>query len=84
MERKTEVVGNGRDAFRSDGRGAFVREAVHYLEESGVETALVVPEGVMINYLARTPNPTPFLNFMPPEAIIFGDSAWADAVRERV
>ena len=47
-------------------------------------TALVVPGGVMINYLARTPNPTPFLNFMPPEAIMFGDGAWAAAVRERV
>lgn len=27
----------------------------------------------MINYLARSENPTPFVNFMPPEMILFGE-----------
>ena len=79
MERKTEVVGEGRDAFRADLRGAFVNLAVERVRASGVETLAVLPEGVMINYLARVPNPTPYLNFMPPEAVLFGDAAWAAA-----
>jgi hypothetical protein len=36
----------------------------------------VLPEGVMLNYLARIPNPTPFINFMPPEFLLFGGNNW--------
>ncbi len=36
----------------------------------------------MLNYLARLPNPTPYINFMPPEAILFGEDAWLAAFRE--
>jgi hypothetical protein len=78
---KTEVVGAGRDAFRSDVRGVIVNEAVAYLATSGARSVAVVPEGVLVNYLARIPNPTPYLNFMPPEAILFGDDAWTAAFR---
>jgi hypothetical protein len=34
---------------------------------------VVLPEGVMINYLARRSNPTTYVNFMPPEVIMFGE-----------
>ena len=33
----------------------------------------VLPEGVMINYLARIPASTPHTNFMPPEVILYGE-----------
>jgi hypothetical protein len=79
LGRKTEVVGEGRDAFRADLRGAFVNLAVERVRTSGAGTLAVLPEGVMINYLARVPNPTPYLNFMPPEALLFGDAAWKGA-----
>jgi hypothetical protein len=81
MERKTEMVGAGSDAFRSDLRGAFVQLAVDHVREAGYRSVAVLPEGVMINYLARVPNPTPYLNFMPPEEILFGDAAWEAAFR---
>lgn len=81
MERKTETPGEGRDALRTDLRGAFVQLAVDHVREAGYRSVAVLPEGVMINYLARTPNPTPYLNFMPPEEILFSDEAWVAAFR---
>lgn len=83
MEGKTERVGAGRDAFRSDLRGAYVQMAVERLVESAVSTATVLPEGVMINYLSRTRNPTPFLTFMPPGLVRAGEDAWSEALREQ-
>ena len=81
LDSKTQVVGEGRDRFRTDVRGAFVHGAVAQVAGSGVSSLAVLPEGVMLNYLARTPNPTPYINFMPPEEILFGDDAWTDAFR---
>ena len=41
----------------------------------GDEAALVavLPEGVMINYLSRRENPTPYTNLMVPELLTFGE-----------
>jgi hypothetical protein len=82
LERKTTVVGAGRDAFRADVRGEFVNDALAALRESGARSLAVLPEGVMLNYLARLPNPTPYINFMPPEALLFGEENWLTAFRE--
>jgi hypothetical protein len=81
MERKTEQLGSGVDAMRTDLRGAFVQRAVDHVRAAGYRSIAVLPEGVMVNYLARTPNPTRYLNFMPPEEILFGDAAWEEAFR---
>lgn len=35
------------------------------------ESVMVFPEGIGINYFARRLNPTGFINFMPPEVIMF-------------
>lgn len=32
-----------------------------------------IPEGIMMNYLSRTPNPTRYTGFTPPEIIIYGE-----------
>jgi len=82
LSHKTHVVGTGADAFRADLRGSFVNETLSVLESSGASSLLVVPEGVMLNYLARIPNPTPFVNFMPPEEILFGEQAWIAALEQ--
>ena len=39
------------------------------------ETLAVLPEGVMLNYLARRPSSTRYLTWMPPEVIHFGEEA---------
>jgi hypothetical protein len=82
LGRKTETVGEGRDAFRADLRGRIVVEALRTIEQAGVDTLVVLPEGVTLNYLARVRNPTPYINFMPPEMILFGEEVLLAALRE--
>jgi hypothetical protein len=36
----------------------------------------------MLNYLLRTKNPTPYINFMPPELLIFGEDPMLAAFSE--
>jgi hypothetical protein len=78
MERyalKSVAVGKGADTFFADRRGEAVKMAVDWLERHGhpQDTLAVLPEGVMINYLTRRPNPTPVVNLMPPEILMFGE-----------
>jgi hypothetical protein len=73
---KTEVVGRDGDAFRADARGRFVNAALETyagLAQPG-DTLAVLPEGVMLNYLSESVNPTPYVNFMPPELLLFGEA----------
>ncbi len=70
---RTRELGQGADRFRTDDRADALSEIVRRLEREPADTTvLVLPEGVMINYLARRRNPTPYINFMPPELIAFG------------
>lgn len=72
---KRHPVGAGRDRFLADGRGAFVSATVDYLERhSGPrETVAVMPEGIMVNYLARRRAPTKFQVYLVPEMLMFGE-----------
>jgi hypothetical protein len=83
FERQTARVGTGRDAFLADGRGRLVRAALAEIERrtDAQDTVLVLPEGVMLNYLCRRATPTPHLNFMPPEMSFFGEEAVLAALR---
>ncbi len=76
---KTEQLGVGADAMKTDPRGAVVRRAIDRVGLPDPASLAVLPEGVMINYLTRVPAPTQYINFMPPEEILFGDAAWAAA-----
>lgn len=85
VERKPVEIGQGGDGFLADARGAFVREALAEIER-GVPadgTLLVLPEGVMLNYLARRASPTPYVNFMPPELALFGEETMLAVLRTR-
>jgi len=83
LELKVVLVGAGRDAFRADVRGELVNQALSELERRAVpgETLAVFPEGVMLNWLARRANPTPYVNFMPPELLLFGQERILAAFR---
>jgi hypothetical protein len=87
LSRKNVELGSGADAFRTDARGHYVAQALDWLER-GFQGDIpdpylaVFPEGVSINYLARLENPTPYVNFMPPELVLFGEPAIVDAFRE--
>lgn len=75
---KTVTVGRGADAFRSEPvppRGPGVELLLAQIESrmGPEQTLLVLPEGIMINYLARRRTPTRHINFMPPELELFGE-----------
>jgi hypothetical protein len=72
---KTFTVGSGADAFRADARALAVNAAIAELAQrdpAGRATLAVVPEGLLVNYLARRVNPTGQLNFTPPAIIMYG------------
>lgn len=75
---KQEPLGSGVDEFRADVRGTILNAVLGWLERSSspdqpARTLAVFPEGVTLNYLARLENPTPYINFMPPEIVLFGE-----------
>lgn len=64
---KVHQVGAGPDRFRPDRRGMSINAAVAAIRSRSHagSTLFVVPEGAMINYLARRQSPVPFLGFLP-------------------
>jgi hypothetical protein len=72
---KTVVVGTGSDAFLADARGNFVNATLAVLEQRARpdDRLAVLPEGVMINYLLRRRTPARYINYMPPELLMFGE-----------
>jgi 4-amino-4-deoxy-L-arabinose transferase-like glycosyltransferase len=77
---KTYAIGSEGDTIltwkpEASDRGIIIRSAIDKIEElvKPDETFVVFPEGVMLNYLTRRKNPCPYINFMPPELIMFGE-----------
>jgi hypothetical protein len=87
---KTVAVSEGGDRFYASGQpamwqGPSVQSALDWLGQNAPPgaTMIALPEGVMINYLSRRENPTRFINFMPPEAVAFGEHVMARSLAER-
>ena len=90
---KATRVASGRDAFWADvprlnlsggHRGRAVNLMLEALARLPAHATLAtVPEGTMINYLARRPNPTPYVNLMPPEVLMFGEERILRAYERR-
>jgi len=76
------MVGPAGDALRADPlRGGLVNKVLEIspqLMKEG-QTLAVLPEGVVLNFLLRRRNPTPFTNFMPPEVVFFGEARMVEA-----
>jgi hypothetical protein len=89
---KAARVAAGADAFWADTprlnlsgghRGRAVNLMLDALARRPAHATLAtVPEGTMINYLARRPNPTPYVNLMPPEVLMFGEERILRAYQE--
>ena len=85
---KTFSVGGGSDRIvtyepRYDSRSLAFSQTLAWIKANvrDEETLIVLPEGIMINYLSRLRNPTPYINFMPPEMQIFGEDVILDAIK---
>jgi hypothetical protein len=83
---KPRVGGAGNDTFyfhEADVRGVAVNRMLAELSRIPPQSTLVVvPEGIMINYLSRRVNPTPYISAMPPELIMFGQEKFVAALTE--
>jgi hypothetical protein len=75
MARLTVSVGTGADQSWADPvRGNCVNNAVLLARQIPPEKTLACfPEGIMINYLSRRNAPTRFVNFNPPDLLLFDD-----------
>ncbi|MBW2390392.1 MAG: hypothetical protein JRG89_18470 [Deltaproteobacteria bacterium] len=57
-------------------------DALVFLERLDADTRVaVLPEGIMLNYLARRVTPTRYINFMPPEMSLYGSDTIIEAFR---
>jgi len=76
FDSRSQGLGSDRDAFRTDLRADYIRPALVALdtELAEDEPLLVIPEGVMWNYLLRRPTASRHLSYMPPELLLFGES----------
>ncbi|HEX3357425.1 MAG TPA: hypothetical protein VHS31_10680, partial [Tepidisphaeraceae bacterium] len=80
---KTTVVGSGGDAFYATAKGETINHIVGLLQRlPGDATVAVVPQGAMVNYLARRENPTSFIVMMPPEVIMFSQGRIIQSLAE--
>lgn len=71
---KNVTVGTGADRFVADRRGAFVQVALAALSRTHPDdTVIAVPDGVMINYLARRASPGAHYRFMPHDMLRRGE-----------
>jgi hypothetical protein len=76
IRQRVVPVSSGADAFFADERGAVVNKAIEALRSRARpdQTLVVLPEGVMINYLTRHVNPTPYTVFIPVELAMYGEA----------
>jgi hypothetical protein len=83
LSRKIYGVGTGGDHFLADARGLYVNKALEEITRSiGLnDTLAVIPEGAMINYLARKKNPTPHINLVPLAFLLQGEAHILDSFR---
>jgi hypothetical protein len=88
-QQKTVKVGQDADTFYTfpeDFRptGALMTQAITWMKTntSATSTVAVLPAGVMVNYILRRPNPTPYLRWNPPEMAVFGQSNMTRAVEQ--
>jgi 4-amino-4-deoxy-L-arabinose transferase-like glycosyltransferase len=84
MKPLTVSVGSGSDQFWADApRGNCVNNAVLAAEQIAPDKTIVcVPEGIIINYLARRRTATPYVNFNPPDLLLFGEDNMIAAMNQ--
>jgi len=83
LRNKQVVVGEGGDRFRADARGAYVSAALRGiagLARPG-DTLVVLPEGVMLNYLLRMRSSIPYLTMLPSDVAAFGEDELLGALQ---
>ena len=64
-------------------RGNCVNNAVIAAEQIPPDNTIACfPEGIIINYLSRRRTPTPYVNFNPPDLLLFGENRMITALND--
>ena len=80
---RPHLIGEAPDQLRSDSRARYIESALAELAKvDPLASIAVLPEGVMLNYLTRRVNPTPYINFMPPEMLLYGQAEIISAFKD--
>lgn len=85
--RKTLAIGDGANRFytfteKHWATGESIQRTLSVIEAlpTGAKIA-VIPEGIMLNFIAGRRTPVPYINFMPPELVMFGEDNIVAAFR---
>jgi hypothetical protein len=78
-------VGEGADHFWADERGGYVGAVLGSFAEitPPPRTLVVLPEGVMINYLLRRTSSVPYLTMLPSDEAQFGEDELLGSLQRR-
>jgi hypothetical protein len=76
-------IGDGPDQFLGDDRSAYVAPLLKELRDRvrPGETLCVLPEGILLNYLARIESSVPYDCFIPPALQMFDERKILDSFR---
>jgi 4-amino-4-deoxy-L-arabinose transferase-like glycosyltransferase len=86
---KRHAIGAGADRMltydtKVDGRAAFLDKMLAYCDQRlpPGATLTCLPEGIMVNYLLRRPNPSPAIGFGAGELSLWGEAHLLDTLRQ--
>ncbi|NTV29656.1 MAG: hypothetical protein HGA80_06210 [Candidatus Omnitrophica bacterium] len=86
---KTYLMGTDRGRFRTFAATSFavgpvLDEIMTYLRSNARpgETLVVMPEGVMLNFLLGMPNPTPYYDFIPTTIALASEEVMLQSLQE--
>jgi 4-amino-4-deoxy-L-arabinose transferase-like glycosyltransferase len=76
LARQTNVLGDGADAFYGDDRVAPLAELLDEIRQrvGPAKTLALLPEGVLLNYLARRESSVPYVQFSPVVMLLWGET----------
>lgn len=85
LDKTTYTIGRGANWFRGDSRlipaNAMAMEIAARLGPA--DRLAVFPEGAMLNVLTHHPSSVPYVNFLPPELEMFGESRMVQSLTEQ-
>jgi hypothetical protein len=82
---KSHVIGADADAMFVDARGALVTAFLNELRARATpdQTLIVAPDGILLNYLTRRVNPTPYYQTSPFAVVLWGEDEMLAAFERR-
>jgi len=84
LSKKTVRIDRSGDSFLTYQKGKAFNILLRKLDENVAadQTLAVFPEGIMVNYLARTPSTVPYINYLPPTLFIIGEDKVLDSLKQ--